>query len=742
MKLRNQYIYRYILLVLCILPIGVQAQRIVRVDVDSVACPGDSVFIGVGLDYGNEVVIQNLQTAVSHPGRTFLPDGVPCGNLGCSYRSPVNFSGFAPDAVITSVNDINYVRLNIEHSWLGDIYIDITCPNGQKASLMNYSNNGSSECTSTIPSSHLGWSSTYTNANTSTYLGQPYDYGASGNSKCDSTNSMNAPGTGWNYCWSNNTANGYSYAPYDGFIYRSANVSGNSIRASNPATGTNFYHPNQSFTSLIGCPINGDWYIEVIDGWSGDNGYIFDWELSLNPSFVPSAGHMTGLDVLGDVVTPVSDSTFLVSAPAGTTSDTTVFYTVRIFCSTGDTLDTVVSVHYTEAVREVYRQNLCAGDTLRIDTLVITEDLQRIDSFYTDYGCLSIKEYDITFSPRYWRYDTVGFCYGADMIYNDSTYPGAGNYVLPHMTAEGCDSNTYVTLVILDSGFRAAPLISDDAEIWRTDTMLAGCVPLTVWMKDTTLHVATQKWGVVRIDEAGGDTLWLSGDSLSHDFDTAGHYTLIYVAMSENGCLDTLVLNDAVWVFENPTAEFTWAPEKPVMSHPTAEFINLSRPDSLSFLWLIQTTAGEDSLHDAAPTYTWEAEGEYIHGDFRVLLTAVQTYTGPYGLPVECEDTVSATITIVNDWLQFPNLVTPNGDGTNDIWKVVNLLECGEYSMNELWIFNRWGVLVYHAQNIRREEDFWNPDETDSPDGTYYFRFSAKSMHGIVRTNGPIEVVR
>ena len=183
------------------------------------------------------------------------------------------------------------------------------------------------------------------------------------------------------------------------------------------------------------------------------------------------------------------------------------------------------------------------------------------------------------------------------------------------------------------------------------------------------------------------------------------------------------------------------------MSHPTAQFSpygdstqeNLA---SMSYRWNIQTSGGYDSIWGESPVYTWSAEGGNVFGDFTVLLTAIQTYTGPYGEPTECEDTASAIITIVNDWLQFPNLVTPNGDGTNDTWKVVNMLECGLYSMNELWIYNKWGTLVYHVKNIAEESDFWDPEKTHSPDGTYFYRFSAKSMFGIVRTNGMIEVVR
>jgi hypothetical protein len=62
--------------------------------------------------------------------------------------------------------------------------------------------------------------------------------------------------------------------------------------------------------------------------------------------------------------------------------------------------------------------------------------------------------------------------------------------------------------------------------------------------------------------------------------------------------------------------------------------------------------------------------------------------------------------------------------------------------MNELWIYDRFGAPVYHVKNISKESDFWDPLDTRSPDGTYYFRFMAKNNFGLVKRNGVIEVVR
>lgn len=734
-----------------------QGQRIIHASVDSVVCPGDSVQIRVGFAWGNEVVLENPETSISHPGRVFLPDGIPCGDLGCSYRSPVTFSGFAPNMTINSANDINYIRLNMEHSWIGDIYIGITCPNGQKASLMNFSGSGASSCSSTIPAEHHGWSGE-NNVAPGAHFGIVYDSWGYSNS-CDSLLPENQPGTGWNYCWSNNTSQGYSYAHAtpddDGIIYRLGHEHDGIIDSSDVVAGTNFYHPEQNFSALIGCPLNGDWYIEVLDGWSGDNGYIFDWEMSLNDIIISPSESIESINVLGNEVTRTSDSSFLVSAPAGSPNDTTVEYTVVVHTSSGDDIDTVVSVHYTDYPRIVVHDSLCLGDTIWVDTLAITETRQKTDTIYRPSGCAIIRDIDVVFSPSYHFYDTAAFCYSEYYVWHDIPFASPGDYNLEWQTAAGCDSVWHVSIIGRDIGFDATPLISDDGETWSTDTMLAGCQPMTVWMKSGTPHAVHNWWN-------WGDTLWYDSDSMSHVFDSVGIYTLTYITESEHGCRDTAELDNAVWVFGKPEAAFIWSPEYPTMSHPEAAFFNQSTsytgsdiglPYTMDYLWSFQTSNGYDSVREESPYYSWSAEGENVFGDFTVLLTTTQMYTGPYGDPAECEDTSSATITILNDWLQFPNMVSPNGDGVNDIWKVVNLLQddwvtpegrepVTLYLMNELWIYNKWGTLVYHVKDISKEEDFWDPQKTNSPDGTYFFRFSAKSQFGIVRTNGEIEVVR
>ncbi|MEM0999901.1 MAG: gliding motility-associated C-terminal domain-containing protein, partial [Bacteroidota bacterium] len=76
-------------------------------------------------------------------------------------------------------------------------------------------------------------------------------------------------------------------------------------------------------------------------------------------------------------------------------------------------------------------------------------------------------------------------------------------------------------------------------------------------------------------------------------------------------------------------------------------------------------------------------------------------------------------------WVRFdigpdlivPDLITPNGDGTNDAFQIVGL---ENYPRNELYIYNRWGNEIYQAAPYQNNwEGTYRGDEV--PDGTYFW---------------------
>lgn len=412
------------------------AQSIVRMNLPQDICTSDPTTVTIGYNESSSAVIFTAQATLGHSERIFLPDGQSCYPYGCSYRSPVTFDAFAPGTTITSVEDIDYVRLNIEHSYIGDIYINITCPNGNKADLMRYGGSGTSGCNNSIPNSSVGWS----NGNNCEYchFGDAND--VEGSDICDSTSPGNEPGVGWNYCWSNRATAGFTYANGDGIIYRYRNASNNNtIDSSNTANKSNFYHPDDNFSNLIGCPLNGTWFIEVVDGWSVDNGYIFEWELSLNSSLIPVQCEVTSRQLIGPYAQRVNDSSFTINWPSTITHDTTIEYTFRLLSSCGTTYDTTVAVNLHPTYNTNQTITGCNSVTYNGHTYTGSTNLTR--HLTSRYGCDSTAHINIVVENTLYTdlYDTV-VQNSLPYQWHGQTLTAAGTRTTTLTSHTGCDS--------------------------------------------------------------------------------------------------------------------------------------------------------------------------------------------------------------------------------------------------------------------------------------------------------------
>ena len=465
--------------------------------------------------------------------------------------------------------------------------------------------------------------------------------------------------------------------------------------------------------------------------------------------YVELQSDMVSLDIVGNgtMVVHTSDSSFAIAPPA---ADTTLSYTLRVVFSSGDTIDSLFSVHWVKPYREVVADTLCAGDTAHWRNLVFSSDTLFLIRDTTSYGCDSSIDLSFTFMPSYNLHDTLPFCAGEPFVYEGIDYGGPTTIVIPHQSQYGCDSTVTVHLVTIDSAFHLQLQMSLDGIEWSSDTAFHGCRPLTVYFRDTTLFEQWRLWSF-----GDGDSLrqeissFRQPQPITHTYDSVGSYLLALSAESIHGCVDSTVFRKyAVNVYATPRADFTWSPQQLVTHDPQARFANLSEPlDSLAFQWIFPGgDSGADTSLAVSPHYQWPIGTQ----DVDVVLNAFWTHLVNDSFAVVCTDSSVHTVVILNDYLQFPNVVTPNGDGINDRWEIVNLLLDNDeddeerpttlYTMNELWIFDRWGTQVYHVRDISRSEDFWDPK--DAPDGTYFFRFSARNQYGLVKRQGTIEVVR
>ena len=91
-------------------------------------------------------------------------------------------------------------------------------------------------------------------------------------------------------------------------------------------------------------------------------------------------------------------------------------------------------------------------------------------------------------------------------------------------------------------------------------------------------------------------------------------------------------------------------------------------------------------------------------------------------------DQAIVTIQVIfpeNEECQVPNLISPNGDGTNDEL-FINCLATGNFNSNELKIINKWGDEVFSAAPYLNNWQGTHKGK-DLPDGTYYYIFKLNS---------------
>ncbi|MDF1673642.1 MAG: HYR domain-containing protein [Vicingaceae bacterium] len=90
-----------------------------------------------------------------------------------------------------------------------------------------------------------------------------------------------------------------------------------------------------------------------------------------------------------------------------------------------------------------------------------------------------------------------------------------------------------------------------------------------------------------------------------------------------------------------------------------------------------------------------------------------------------------------SDELEIPNVFTPNGDGTNDVW---NLNGIDEYPDAIVQVFNRWGDVVFESSVGYTDPWDGTYNGTDVPVATYYYIIKlSSSEEGI---SGTINIVR
>ncbi|MFN5981991.1 MAG: gliding motility-associated C-terminal domain-containing protein [Fluviicola sp.] len=190
-----------------------------------------------------------------------------------------------------------------------------------------------------------------------------------------------------------------------------------------------------------------------------------------------------------------------------------------------------------------------------------------------------------------------------------------------------------------------------------------------------------------------------------------GDYEL--TVTDNNGCE---VQSGMISIISNPlpNADFSINPSV-VLPNDLVTFTNNSTGTIAQSSWDI-----ENLLNDSLITnlnYTFLSEGEYA-----VTLTIVSTDG--------CIDSLTKIVTVFGE-LIIPNVVTCNGDGSNDLFEVKNLKP-----NTKVIIQNRWGNSVFETNDYQNDwggKDQHTGDKLE--DGVYFYQIliaSGEIFHGYV----------
>lgn len=274
-------------------------------------------------------------------------------------------------------------------------------------------------------------------------------------------------------------------------------------------------------------------------------------------------------------------------------------------------------------------------------------------------GCDSLVELSVQILPTIESFQTITFCENElPVVINGLEVNESGSYNFSFSSAAGCDSVAHYEIIVHPS-----------FQIEHTVSVCSNELPF-IWQTQT-------------LNE--------SGQYFSN---------LTTVA----GCDSIHILNFTVKPL--PILDFSADQTEIFVDDPTVNFTNnSSNYDYISWYF----ADGSPSSSEINPTHTFPP----TPGTYSVMLTIYLD---------DCP--VSGTIEIivkenVNFSFVLPNVFTPNGDGSNDVFTnaVLNAASI------ELEVLNRWGGLVFKTTD---PESFWNGKDQNTgeecAEGVYFYK--------------------
>ena len=248
-----------------------------------------------------------------------------------------------------------------------------------------------------------------------------------------------------------------------------------------------------------------------------------------------------------------------------------------------------------------------------------------------------------------------------------------------------------------------------------------GCVPFRAGFINNSITNASShsySWNFGDGSEAGGRTV-------GHTYEEPGTYSVTLTLNNFSGCTGSseVTIEDLIRVYPRPTPGFRVSPVPVSIFEPVADItFTGSGATSCSYYFTGDSRKDQFDLFDHR---------------FQVLepQTIRQVVENDFG----CRSSKELFIPFSDHVVYTPNAFTPDGDGINDLFKP----KSQGVVQFEMWIFNRWGEMIFHTTDGSGWDGTVKGGSTFAPNGIYQYKIKVEDLRGWNHEyNGSVQLIR
>ncbi|MBK8683833.1 MAG: gliding motility-associated C-terminal domain-containing protein [Bacteroidetes bacterium] len=297
-------------------------------------------------------------------------------------------------------------------------------------------------------------------------------------------------------------------------------------------------------------------------------------------------------------------------------------------------------------------------------------------------GCTNTKVVTVTVNPSYNRYDTLDLCQGMSYTFGSQTITTSGNYINTYQSGLSCDSTVNLHVKVYD---KPVSNFSLDEHACANESIQIQ----SNWQSPQASY------------------LWDVGDGI-----LSGNTQVVNVVWTIPG---TKIVSLEV------ATQSPCMPEKfidTIEVHQPQANIKVSDADTFFCIYdqvKLQTPNLNGYSYLWSPATYFNSKSYIAEGVVKEPVSVKVNVKDQWGC--EAEDSKYLNVQpCCNAYL--PNSFTPNGDGLNDIFRIIGE---GNYHVLDFYVANRWGNIVFRTINQNEGWDGKIQGIEQSTDTYYYF---------------------